>query len=66
MRPLEYLRILRQRWWVLPIAALVGFSLAFATQPSTPNAVARRFADFNLYRATHTLFSVPDRDAQEP
>jgi capsular exopolysaccharide synthesis family protein len=60
MRLLEYLRILRQRWWVLPITALVGFSLAFLTQPAEPSApVASTQQASSLYRATHTLISEP-------
>jgi capsular exopolysaccharide synthesis family protein len=30
---MEYLRILRRRWWLLLLTALLGFGLAVATQP---------------------------------
>ncbi len=60
MRPLEYLRILRQRWWVLPVTALVGFSLAFLTQPTTPSAnVGAAQLGGSLFRSTTTLISDP-------
>jgi capsular exopolysaccharide synthesis family protein len=54
---MEYLRILRRRWWVLLVATLLGFSVAFATQPS--NAVPVTKAPAPVYTAYSTLISDP-------
>ncbi len=57
MGPMEYLRILRRRWWVLLLSALLGFGLAIATATTTPppstNAPPSRFS------AGTTLISDP-------
>lgn len=57
MGPMEYLRILRRRWWVLLLATLIGFSVAFATQPSTVVPITR--APAPIYTAYTTLISDP-------
>lgn len=57
MGPMEYLRILRRRWWVLLLATLLGFSVAFATQPSAAVPVTR--APAPIYTAYATLISDP-------
>ena len=54
MRPLDYLRILRRRWWILVVGALIGSLLAFATRPSE-SSVIKATAPKVAYRATHTL-----------
>ena len=60
MRPVDYLRIVRRRWWVLLVTAVIASSLAFATRPSSS---ARSAADQPKvrYRATHTLISGSDQ-----
>lgn len=57
MRPVEYLRLLRQRWWVLPVAALVGLLVALATEPAAPKPVD--LAPLTSYTATHVVVSKP-------
>jgi capsular exopolysaccharide synthesis family protein len=57
MGPMEYLRILRRRWWVLLLTALLGFSVAFATQPSAKIPVTK--APAPVYTAYSTLISDP-------
>jgi capsular exopolysaccharide synthesis family protein len=54
---MEYLRILRRRWWVLLLATLLGFSVAFATQPNDKVPVTK--APAPIYTATATLISDP-------
>lgn len=58
MKPLEYLRLLRQRWWVLPITAVVGFSIAFASQPSQPSVSSQKKAA-PFFEAKHCLITDP-------
>ncbi len=57
MRPLDYLRILRRRWWILVVGALIGALLAFATRPSELT-VLKATAPSISYRAQHLLQSV--------
>src|SRR3954470_11153393 len=57
MGPMEYLRILRRRWWVLLLATLLGFSVAFATQPNDKIPVTK--APAPIYTAYATLISDP-------
>src|SRR5690349_16130718 len=57
MGPMEYLRILRRRWWVLLLATLLGFSVAFATQPNDKVPVTK--APAPIYTAYATLISDP-------
>src|SRR4051812_35115235 len=57
MGPMEYLRILRRRWWVLLLTALLGFGLAIATQSST--APLATTAPPSRFTATTTLISDP-------
>ena len=57
MRPLDYLRILRRRWWILVVGALIGSLLAFATRPSELT-VLKATAPSISYRAQHLLQSV--------
>lgn len=54
MRPLDYLRILRRRWWILVVGALIGSLFAFATRPSE-SAVVLATTPKIAYRATHVL-----------
>jgi capsular exopolysaccharide synthesis family protein len=54
---MEYLRILRRRWWVLLLATLLGFSVAFATQPNDKIPVTK--APAPIYTASATLISDP-------
>jgi uncharacterized protein involved in exopolysaccharide biosynthesis len=54
---MEYLRILRRRWWVLLLATLLGFSVAFATQPNDKVPVTK--APAPVYTASATLISDP-------
>jgi capsular exopolysaccharide synthesis family protein len=54
---MEYLRILRRRWWVLLITALLGVGLAFATQPSTERPISS--APPPNYAASTTMISDP-------
>ena len=54
MRPLDYLRILRRRWWILVVGALIGSLFAFATRPSE-SAVVQATTPKIAYRATHVL-----------
>jgi capsular exopolysaccharide synthesis family protein len=54
---MEYLRILRRRWWVLLVTALVGVGLAIATQPA--DIPASTTAPPARYSATTTLISDP-------
>ncbi len=57
MGPMEYLRILRRRWWVLLVATLLGFSVALATQPNVAVPVTK--APAPAYTAYATLISDP-------
>ena len=57
MGPLDYLRILRRRWWILVVGALIGSLLAFATRPSELT-VLKATAPSIAYRAQHLLQSV--------
>lgn len=57
MRPVEYLRLLRQRWWVLPITALLGFGIAFATEPAASKPID--IGPLLTYQATHVIVSRP-------
>ncbi len=63
MRPLDYLRILRRRWWIIVIGALIGGLLAFATQPSNAS-VARQTAPIVRYRATNYILANVDSVAR--
>jgi len=54
---MEYLRILRRRWWVLLLATLLGFSVALATQPNTAVPITK--APAPVYTAYATLISDP-------
>ncbi|MGZ4734711.1 MAG: hypothetical protein ACXV8R_03820 [Acidimicrobiia bacterium] len=54
---MEYLRILRRRWWVLLLATLLGFSVAFATQPSTAVPITK--APAPIYTSYSTMISDP-------
>lgn len=57
MGPMEYLRILRRRWWMLLLATLLGFSIAFATQPGVKVPVTK--APAAVYTSYATLISDP-------
>ncbi len=57
MGPMEYLRILRRRWWVLLLTALLGFGLAIATATTTPPVTTT--APPSRYSAYTTLISDP-------
>jgi capsular exopolysaccharide synthesis family protein len=51
---MDYVRILRRRWWIPVLAALLGLMLAFVTQPSEASVV-RQTAPLVRYRATTYL-----------
>ncbi len=57
MGPMEYLRILRRRWWVLLLTALLGFGLAVATQTAAPPITTT--APPSRFTAATTLISDP-------
>ncbi|MGZ6952073.1 MAG: hypothetical protein ACXVJX_08200 [Acidimicrobiia bacterium] len=59
MRPVDYLRILRHRWWILALGTVLGLMLAFVTQPSQ-QSVARQTAPLVRYRATTYLLANQD------
>ena len=58
MRPFDYLRILRRRWWILALGAVIGSLLAFVTQPSQ-QSVLQQTAPHVRFRATHLLIADP-------
>jgi capsular polysaccharide biosynthesis protein len=58
MGPLDYLRILRRRWWFLALTAVVGLSLAVVTSPSTRGS-ATSSQPSRSYRASNLLISNP-------
>jgi|GEM_PF-1594918 capsular exopolysaccharide family len=58
MRPLDYLRILRRRWWILVVGVLIGSLFAFATRPSELS-VAQATQPRYSFRATHLLIANP-------
>ncbi len=59
MRPLDYLRILRRRWWILVVGALIGSLIAFVTRPSDLT-VSIATSPKIQYRATHLLVTSPN------
>jgi len=62
VRPADYLRIIRRRWWVLLVTTVIAMSFAFVTRPSSAASV--KAAQPNLrYRATTTLISNPIGDS---
>ncbi|MEY3361134.1 MAG: hypothetical protein RL531_853, partial [Actinomycetota bacterium] len=62
MRPADYLRIIRRRWWVLLVTTVIAMSFAFVTRPSSAASV--KASQPNLrYRATTTLISNPIGDS---
>ncbi len=63
MRPLDYVRILRRRWWIIVIGALIGGLLAFLTQPSDAS-VAQQTAPLVRYRATSFILANSDSVAR--
>jgi capsular exopolysaccharide synthesis family protein len=56
MRPLDYLRILRRRWWIPVIGLLIGVLLAFVTAPSDQE-VARATVPKVSFRATNYVLA---------
>ena len=63
MRPLDYLRILRRRWWILVVGALIGSLFAFATRPSESSVLLATTPKI-AYRATHVLVTQEGPDAR--
>jgi capsular exopolysaccharide synthesis family protein len=57
MGPMEYLRILRRRWWVLLLTTLLGFSVNLATQSDAEAPVTK--APAPKYTAFTTMISDP-------
>jgi capsular exopolysaccharide synthesis family protein len=58
VRPTDYLRIVRRRWWVLLVTTVIATSFAFVTRPSSAASV--KAAQPNVrYLATTTLISNP-------
>jgi capsular exopolysaccharide synthesis family protein len=58
MRPLDYLRIVRRRWWVLVLGTVIGFGLAFFTRPSESAQIIKT-APRIQYRSTNLLLADP-------
>ncbi|HZR14268.1 MAG TPA: CpsD/CapB family tyrosine-protein kinase [Acidimicrobiia bacterium] len=63
MRPVEYLRLVRQRWWVLPITAIIGLIAAFATKPAAPKPIV---VPPSTYKATAVLVAKPLGSSETP
>ena len=61
MRPADYLRIIRRRWWVLLVTTVIAMSFAFVTRPSSAASVKAAQPKLR-YRATTTLISNPVGD----
>lgn len=57
VRPIEYLRLLKRRWWVLPLAALIGLATAQLTQPERKPLFA--FPQPPTYFASHVIVAEP-------
>jgi len=56
VRPADYLRIIRRRWWVLLVTTVIAMSFAFVTRPSSAAGV--KASQPNLrYRASTTLIA---------
>ena len=58
VRPTDYLRLVRRRWWVLLVTTVIAMSFAFVTRPSSAASVAASQPHLR-YRATTTLISNP-------
>ena len=64
MRPAEYLRLVRRRWWVLPLVAVLGVGAAFATRPGPRPAFG--FFPIPTYHAKHVMVSKPIASSVNP
>lgn len=53
MEPIDYLRALRARWYVIVVAGLVGVIATWMTTPDRPAPIQR--SGIEQYTATHTL-----------
>jgi capsular exopolysaccharide synthesis family protein len=58
VRPTDYLRIVRRRWWVLLVTTVIAMSFAFVTRPSSAANIKASQPNVR-YRATTTLISNP-------
>ena len=56
MRPADYLRIVRRRWWVLLVTVVIAMTFALLTRPSSA-ATAKANQPGVSFRATTTLIS---------
>jgi capsular exopolysaccharide synthesis family protein len=59
MGPMDYLRILRRRWWIVALGLVLGLMLAFVTQPSA-QSVAIQTAPTITWRATNNVLANSD------
>lgn len=59
MGPMDYLRILRRRWWIVALGLVVGLMAAFVTQPST-ETVIKQTAPLVRWRATNNILANKD------
>jgi capsular exopolysaccharide synthesis family protein len=60
MRPLDYVRVVRQRWWVVALCTLLGLMLAYATAPRPSAASKRNAAPTVTYQASTLLLNNSD------
>jgi capsular exopolysaccharide synthesis family protein len=57
MRPLDYVRVVRQRWWVIVLCALLGLMLAYATAPRESASSKLSAAPTTTYQASTLLLN---------
>jgi capsular exopolysaccharide synthesis family protein len=57
MRPLDYVRVVRQRWWVVALCTLLGLMLAYATAPRPTAASKLSAAPSVTYQASTLLLN---------
>ncbi len=56
MRPADYLRIIRRRWWVLLVTVVIAMTFALLTRPSSSETIRANRPGVS-FRATTTLIS---------
>jgi hypothetical protein len=56
MRPADYLRIVRRRWWVLLVTVVIAMTFALLTRPSSSETLRAKQPGLS-FRATTTLIS---------
>jgi capsular exopolysaccharide synthesis family protein len=59
MGPMDYLRILRRRWWIVALGLVLGLMLGFVTQPSEATVI-RQTAPSVRWRATNNVLANKD------